>query len=93
MIRSFANSATRKFVEEFRSDKFPGLDVEDARELISMINAAQSLKDISPLAGVGLHALKGNRKGQWAIKVNAGWRICFRLKEGDAFDVEIVDYH
>jgi len=48
---------------------------------------------ISPLKSVGLHKLKGNRKGQWATTVNGPWRICFEFRKGDAYDVEIVDYH
>ncbi|RJF88486.1 hypothetical protein D3874_16945 [Oleomonas cavernae] len=42
---------------------------------------------------VGLHKLAGNRKGQWAMTVNGPWRLCFRFEDGDAWDVEIVDYH
>jgi plasmid maintenance system killer protein len=42
---------------------------------------------------LGLHKLKGNRKGQWAMTVNARWRICFEFRNGDAYEVEIVDYH
>jgi proteic killer suppression protein len=52
-----------------------------------------SLRDLSPLKSVGLHKLKGDRAGQWAMTVNDRWRICFRFKDGDAYDVEIVDYH
>lgn len=58
-----------------------------------MLDAAKSLSQISPYRSVALHALKGNRKGQWAITVNGRWRICFRFVSGDAYDVEIVDYH
>ena len=47
----------------------------------------------SPLKSVGLHKLNGDRKGQWAMTVNARWRICFIFRKGDAHDVEIVDYH
>jgi proteic killer suppression protein len=45
------------------------------------------------LRSVGLHKLKGDRKGDWAIKVNGPWRIVFRFEEGNAYEVEIVDYH
>jgi proteic killer suppression protein len=58
-----------------------------------MLDAAPSLQAISPLRSVGLHKLKGDRKSQWAITVNGPWRICFRFRDGDAYDVEIVDYH
>jgi proteic killer suppression protein len=54
---------------------------------------AKSLQDLSPLASVGLHKLKGDRKNQWAMTVNARWRICFEFRKGDAFEVEIADYH
>lgn len=58
-----------------------------------MLNAAERLEDISPLKSVGLHPLKGDRKGQWAITVNGPWRICFTFKDGHAEAVEIVDCH
>jgi proteic killer suppression protein len=52
-----------------------------------------STQNPSPLKSVGMHKLKGDRKGQWAMTVNARWRICFVFKKGDAHNVEIVDYH
>ena len=57
------------------------------------LNVAETLRDLSPLKSVGLHKLKGERKGQWAMAVNGPWRICFEFRKGDAFNVEIVDYH
>jgi proteic killer suppression protein len=93
MIRSYANSATRRLAENGASSKFPGLNLDKALQLLMALHAATALSEISPLKRVGLHPLKGNRKGQWAMTVNAGWRICFRYSDGDAFDVEIVDYH
>ena len=92
MIRSWGNSATRRLFETGRS-RFRGLEVETALELLAVLNAATRLDHISPLKSVGLHALKGARKGQWAITVNGPWRICFRFKGGDAHQVEIVDTH
>jgi len=53
----------------------------------------ERLQDLSPLKSVGLHKLKGDRAGQWAMTVNTRWRICFSFRKGDAHDVEIVDYH
>jgi proteic killer suppression protein len=83
MIRSWGNAATRRFAEDGKVTKFRGLDAE----------AATSLKDISPLKSVGLHKLRGDRQGQWAMTVNGPWRVCFEFRGGDAFEVEIVDYH
>ena len=69
------------------------MDHEAAQELLAALDAATNFKDLSPLKSVGLHKLKGNRKGQWAMTVNGPWRICFQFRKGDAYDVEIVDYH
>ena len=93
MIRSWASNATRRLYEDGTSRKFRGLDVDGALELLTILDAATSLQDLSPLASVGLHKLKGDRRGQWAMTVNGPWRICFRFERGDAHDVEIVDYH
>jgi len=93
MIRSWANSHSRRYYENGKTSKFRSLDFDAADELLAMLDAAESLKDLSPLKSVGLHKLSGNRAGQWAMTVNGPWRICFRFKDGDAFDVEITDYH
>ena len=93
MIRSWRNSASRKLWEEERSTRFRGLDVDKALELLVSLHVAKNLNDLSPLKSVGLHKLKGGRKEQWAMTVNDRWRICFEFRNGDACDVEIVDYH
>lgn len=76
-----------------RPNQFRGLDLELATDLLLALNVAKSLQDLSPLKSVGLHKLKGDRKGQWAMAVNGPWRICFEFRRGDAYAVEIVDYH
>jgi proteic killer suppression protein len=58
-----------------------------------VIDAAESLNDLRIPPGNRLEKLKGNREGQYCIRVNEQWRICFRWKEGDAYDAEIADYH
>ena len=93
MIKSWADSRSRRFYEDGKISKFRSLDIEAAEDLLAMLDAAESLSDISPLKSVGLHKLSGDRAGQWAITVNGPWRICFRFKDGDAHDVEITDYH
>jgi proteic killer suppression protein len=92
MIRSWRSSATRRFAETGKS-KFAGLDVEAAKERLAALDAATSLADLSPLKSIGLHKLAGARRDQWAMTVNGPWRVCFRFEDGDAWDVEIVDYH
>ena len=61
--------------------------------MLAVLDAATSLDDLSPLKSVGLHKLTGDRKGEWAMTVNGPWRICFEFRKGDAFNVEIVNYH
>jgi len=58
-----------------------------------LLGFARSLSDLGPLKAWGLHKLKGDRRGQWAMTVNDRWRICFEFRKGDAYEVEIVDYH
>jgi toxin HigB-1 len=93
MIRSWRNSVTRKVLEGERPNQFRGLDFEAAVDLLLALNVAKALNNLSPLKSVGLHKLKGERKNQWAMTVNARWRICFEFRKGDAYEVEITDYH
>ena len=93
MILSWANSHSRRFYEEGKISKFRSLNINAADELLAGLDAATSLTDLSPLKSVGLHKLTGDRAGQWAMTVNGPWRICFRFKDGNAYDVEITDYH
>jgi len=93
VIRIWKNSATRKLAEGRSGNRFRGLDVERAALLVDVLSITKSLEDLGRFRAVGLHKLKGDRKGLWAMTVNGRWRICFRFADGDAFDVEIVDYH
>jgi proteic killer suppression protein len=93
MIRSWRNSITRKVWEGERPNQLRGLDFEAATDLLLALSVAKTLSDLSPLRSIGLHKLKGERKRQWAMTVNARWRVCFEFRKGDAYDVEIVDYH
>jgi proteic killer suppression protein len=93
MIRSWRNSVTRKVWDGERPNQLRGLDFEAAIDLLLALNVAKALSDLSPLKSVGLHKLKGERKSQWAMTVNARWRICFEFRQGDAYEVELTDYH
>ena len=93
MIKSWANRPSQRFYEDGKTSKFRGLDVDAADDLLASLDSAENLKDLSPLKSVGLHKLSGSRAGQWAMTVNGPWRICFRYKDSDAYDVEITDYH
>jgi len=93
MIRSWRNSVTRKVWEGERPNQLRGLDFEAAIDLLLALNVAKALSDLSPLKSVGLHNLKGARKNHCAMSVNARWRVCFEFRKGDAYEVEITDYH
>ncbi len=92
MIKSWKNSATRQLAETGKS-KFSGMNVDAALDLIYALQRARSLDVLSPLKSVGLHKLKGSRKGQWAMTINGPWRLVFEFRDGDAHEVEITDYH
>jgi toxin HigB-1 len=93
VICSWRNAATRRVWEGEHPRQFSSLDVTAAVDLLLTLNVAKRLQDLSPLKSVGLHKLKGARRPQWAMTVNGPWRICFEFRRGDAYDVEIVDYH
>lgn len=92
MIRSIKGSATRQFVEQGKS-RFSGMDVALAHRRLRQINTATNLQALSGLASVGLHKLKGELREFWSVDVNGPWRIVFRFKDGDAYDVHILDPH
>lgn len=75
------------------SRRLPG-DIQGiARRKLRMLNNSARLDDLRIPPANRLEALKGRRKGQYSIRINDQWRVCFRWKDGDAFDVSIVDYH
>lgn len=92
MIKSFRCRNTQALFEGKRPRRFRAIAAVAERKL-QMLDAAQTVVDLRSPPGNHLEALHGNRKGQWSIRINAQWRLCFRFGEGDAFDVEIVDYH
>ena len=93
MIRSFANPETERIWNGLRSRHHPPEIQKRGLIKLLMIDAAISLEDLKSPPSNGLHALKDDRRGQHAISINKKYRICFVWKDGDAYDVEIIDYH
>lgn len=92
MIRSFRCRETERIFQGNSSTVFPP-DIQDrAREKLRRLDAATSLDDLRALRGNRLEALRGDRRGQWSIRINDQWRLCFEWENG-ASNVEIVDYH
>lgn len=92
MIKSVSGSQTRRFIERAKS-KFSGLDEDLALQRLAELHAATSLESFGRLSSVGLHKLKGSLRDFWSIDVNGPWRIIFKFKAGDAYEVEISDTH
>ncbi len=92
MIKSVSNSATVQFIQQSKS-KFPGLDEDLAKQRIAELHATTSLDDLGKLNSVGLHKLKGPLRDFWSVDVNGRWRIIFKFRDGDAYEVEITDTH
>ena len=93
VIRSFADSDTEQFYTTGRSRRFPPEIRKRAAMRLTQISAATRLEDLKQPPSNRLEALKCDRKGQWSIRINDRWRICFRFAKGNAHDVAIVDYH
>ena len=93
MIRSFHSSETEIVWRGEVSRRLPFSMQSVARRKLRMLNNAQSLNDLRIPPANRLEALHGDRRGQHSVRVNDQWRVCFRWANGDAFDVEIVDYH
>ena len=93
MIQSFADKATAAIFSGLQVRRLPPAIQQVARRKLKLVDAANSLDSLRVPPGNRLEALRGDRRGQWSIRINDQWRICFRWEDGDAFDVGIVDYH
>jgi toxin HigB-1 len=93
VIRTFADKEAEKIWRGVPSRRLPGDIQSVARRKLRMLNNAVSLDDLRIPPANRLEALKGDRKGQHSIRINDQWRLCFRWKNPDVYDVEIVDYH
>lgn len=93
MIKSFRSDETEKLFQRKRAPRFlPDVYRVALRKLL-LLDAAERLEDLRMPPGNRLEKLGGDRKGQHSIRINDQWRICFRWSEGNAYDVEITDYH
>jgi proteic killer suppression protein len=93
VIRSFRDKETEKVFSRKRSRRFSGKLARAALKKLLLLDAAETLEDLRSPPGNRLERLTGARKGQYSIRVNEQWRVCFRWERGNALDVEIVDYH
>jgi proteic killer suppression protein len=93
VIRSFADAETQSLYLTGRSRRLPPDIIKRAVRKLEYIDLATRVEDLRAPLGNRLHTLEGDRKGQYSISVNDQWRVCFHFIDGDAFEVEITDYH
>ena len=93
MIKSFADNETEKLYGRRISRRLPYSIQAAALRKLRMLNNAQSVEDLRSPPGNSLEKLKGKRTGQYSIRINDQWRICFEWRGNDAYEVEITDYH
>ena len=92
MIRSFRHKGLKLLYEQDDRRKVDPQDVDKIRRILARLNRSRVPEDMAA-PGFRLHPLKGNRKGFWAVTVRANWRVVFRIENGDACDVDLIDYH
>ena len=93
VIKNFRNKETERIFSRQFSRRFPSNLHRVAWRKLAMLEAAERLEDLSVSPGNRLEKLLGDREGEYSIRINDRWRICFRWSKGDAYDVEVVDYH
>jgi toxin HigB-1 len=93
MIKTFADRRTRELFLAGTAKRFPADLLSRAVRKLEYVDLATSLDDLKVPPGNRLHVLKDDRKGQYAIAINDQWRVCFRFVDGDAYEVEVCDYH
>ncbi len=93
MIKTFADKQTAAIFAGYQVKRLPVAIQNTARRKLKQIDAASSIESLRVPPGNRLEPLKKDRAGQWSIRINDQWRICFRWDDGDATDVEIADYH
>ncbi len=92
MIRSFRDKDTGDIFRQMRVPRFQNIERVALRRLIQIDSAAE-LRDLASPPGNRLETLEGNRVGQYSVRINDQYRVCFQWRHGDAFEVEITDYH
>ena len=93
MIRSFKGRDSERLFVGQRSARLPASLHRVAQRKLVMLDAAEELSDLAVPPGNRLEKLSGDREGQFSMRINERWRICFHWADGDAYDVEVVDYH
>ena len=92
MIRTFKHKGLRRLFEDAETKGVRADHIQKIENILAVLNRAQAPEDLR-LPGFGLHPLRGELKGFWSVTVRANWRVVFRFEKGDAYDVNLIDYH
>lgn len=92
MIQKFKHKGLKLLFESGNASGINPQHLARIRKILALLETAESIEDMN-LPGLYLHQLKGDRKGEWAVKVSGNWRITFKLEKSDAFDINYEDYH
>ena len=93
MIKSIKNKKLKRFFEQGDAAALPAGQAEKISDVLGVLDTAAEPADVGLFPGWRLHPLKGDLKGFWSVTITGSWRIIFRFEAGDAFDVNLVDYH
>jgi toxin HigB-1 len=92
-VRSVRHKALSKLFHDDERRGLPADQVNKLRRILAALDAAEDVEEMRAYPGWRLHALKGDLEGFWSIAISGNWRLIFRFENGDAFDVDLVDYH
>lgn len=93
MIENFANSEVERLFQTGKSRRLPSEVLRRALMRLTQLHAATDIEDLRLPPSNHLESLRGDRAGQWSIRINQQWRVCFHFEAGNAYDVDIADYH
>jgi toxin HigB-1 len=92
-IRNIRHKSLRRLFERGDGRGLPAASVDKLRDMLLAINAAEAVSNLGLIPGWRLHPLKGKLAGYWSLAVTGNWRLTFRFEDGDAFDLDLIDYH
>ncbi len=92
-IQSIRHKGLKRLFEDDDARALPAMFVSKLRDMLAAIDAASTVEEIGLFPGWRLHRLKGELAGHWSLTVTGNWRVIFRFENGDAFDLDLLDYH
>lgn len=92
-VQSFRHKGLKRLFEASNARGLPANQVDKIKDVLAALDAAEAIEEMEVMPGWRLHALKGNLEGFWSVTITGNWRLIFRFEDGDAFDLDLIDYH